>query len=138
MYLIDTNIFLEVLLERENKDECISLLRMIERGDIRAFTSSFTMHSIEVIMEHFNKINELKIFLETIRYFRGLNIYYTSIEDEISVIEEMKKGLDFDDALQSYVVKKLGAKIVSFDKHFDGIEGLTRLQPAEAIKDRDK
>ena len=134
MYLIDTNIFLEVLLGRGNKEECIDLLRLIESGEIKAFTTSFTIHSIEVIMDHFKKQKELKIFLETIQDFRGLNIYYTNIEDEISVIEEMKEGLDFDDALQSYVAKKLNLKMVSFDKHFDGVKGLTRLRPAEAIK----
>jgi len=138
VYLIDTNIFLEVLLGRENKEECISLLRMIESGELKAFTTSFMIHSIEVMMDHFKKQKELKIFLETIRDFRGLNIYYTNIEDEISVIDEMKEGLDFDDALQSYVAKKLNLRLVSFDKHFDGIKGLTRLRPAEAIRYHNK
>ena len=107
MYLIDTNVFLEVLLGRKNKGECISLLRMIESGEIKAFATSFTIHSIEVIMDHFKKQKELKIFLETIQSFRGLNIYYTSIEDEMLVVDEMETGLDFDDALQLYVTKKL-------------------------------
>jgi hypothetical protein len=97
VYLIDTNIFLEVLLERENKDECVSLLRRIEQGEIEAFTTSFTVHSIEVMMDHFKKIKELKIFLETIKGFKGLNIYYTNIGEEISAVEEMIEGLDFDD-----------------------------------------
>ena len=43
----------------------------------------------------------------------------------------MKDGLDFDDALQSYVAKKLDAKIVSFDKHFDKVKGLIRLRPRD-------
>ena len=58
-------------------------------------------------MDHFKKQKELKIFLETIQSFRGLNIYYTSIEDEMLVVDEMETGLDFDDALQLYVTKKL-------------------------------
>ncbi len=107
---------------------------MIESWEIKVFSTSFTIHSIEVIMDHFRKQKELKIFLETIQSFRGLNIYYTSIENEMLVVEEMKRGLDFDDALQSYVAKKLNLKVVSFGKHFDGIEGITRLRPAEAVK----
>jgi predicted nucleic acid-binding protein len=35
----------------------------------------------------------------------------------------MEVGLDFDDALQSYVAKKLNLEIISFDRHFDGVEG---------------
>ena len=30
-YLIDTNIFLEVLLEQDNKDSCLDLLKLIEK-----------------------------------------------------------------------------------------------------------
>lgn len=134
MYLIDTNIFLEVLLGRKNKDECISLFRMIERGEVKAFTTSFVIHSIEVIMDNFKKINELKIFLEVVTEFKGLEIYSTDIEDEISAIDMMKEGLDFDDALQSYIAKKLGAKIVSFDKHFDKVKGLDRVTPKDIVK----
>jgi len=41
---------------------------------------------------------------------------------------------DFDDALQYYVAKKLGAKaIVSFDKHFDGLD-VPRLEPKQVIQ----
>ena len=46
----------------------------------------------------------------------------------------MKKGLDFDDALQSFISKKLKASIVSFDKHFDKIKGLKRLTPDDILK----
>jgi predicted nucleic acid-binding protein len=42
-------------------------------------------------------------------------------------------GRDFDDALQYYVAKKLGANaIISFDKHFDGLD-VPRLEPKDAI-----
>lgn len=50
-----------------------------------------------------------------------LNIYNTDLRDEIAVYET-DLGLDFDDALQSYVAKKLNLKIISFDRHFDGAD----------------
>lgn len=59
-----------------------------------------------------------------------MSIYSTTHDDEIAVIDEMKTGLDFDDALQSIVTRKFSLKIVSFDKHFDNIEGLTRFKPS--------
>ena len=46
---------------------------------------------------------------------KGLNIYNTDLRDELAVIDEMAVGLDFDDALQSYVTKKLNLQIMSFD-----------------------
>lgn len=64
---------------------------------------------------------------------KGLNIYNTDLRDELAVIDEMAVGLDFDDALQSYVTKKLNLQIISFDRHFDGIEGRTRLRPKDVL-----
>ncbi|HHF09552.1 MAG TPA: type II toxin-antitoxin system VapC family toxin [Methanomicrobia archaeon] len=85
-------------------------------------------------MDNFKKVNELKIFLEVDTEFKGLEIYSTDIEDEVSAIDMMKEGLDFDDALQSYIATKLGVKIVSFDKHFDKVKGLDRVTPKDIVK----
>jgi len=102
---------------------------MIDKGDVKAFVTSFSLHSIEVILDKAGDTEPLKIFLSSISKFKGLSIYSTSINEEIAVIDEMNNGLDFDDALQAYVARKLNLKIVSFDRHFDGIQGLTRIKP---------
>lgn len=133
MYLIDTNIFLEAMLKRRNENDCLALLRKIDRGEIKAIATTFTIHSIEVVMDRSGDPEALKIFLKSISRFKGLSIYSTTLDDEIAVIDEMKTGLDFDDALQSYVARKFSLTIVSFDKHFDGVEGLTRLRPHDII-----
>lgn len=133
-YLIDKNIFLELLLNRAFKNDCSRLLKEIEIGNLEVYVSSFSIHSIEVILSNFNKQKELKIFLSSIIDFEGLFIYATNLEEELEAIEEMKKGLDFDDALQSFIAKNLKASIVSFDKHFDKIKGLKRLTPADILK----
>ena len=84
-------------------------------------------------MDKIGDLEALKIFLGSIGEMKGLSIYNTDLRDEIAVIDEMDAGLDFDDALQSYVTKKLNLEIISFDRHFDGIEGLTRLRPKDVI-----
>jgi predicted nucleic acid-binding protein len=44
-----------------------------------------------------------------------------------------KMGLDFDDALQYYVAKKLGVDaIASFDEHFDQLD-LRRIEPHDFV-----
>ena len=133
MYLIDTNIFLEAMLDRKYKDDCQALLRMIDNGDIKAYVTTYSIHSIETILDKIGDLEALKIFLGSIGEMKGLSIYNTDLKDEIAVIDEMDVGLDFDDALQSYVTKKLNLEIISFDRHFDGIEGLTRLRPKDVI-----
>ena len=85
-------------------------------------------------MDNVGEPKALKIFLKSINRFKGLSIYSTTLDDELAVIDEMKSGLDFDDALQYYVAKNLCLKIVSFDRHFDGLEGLIRLKPSDIIK----
>jgi len=133
-YLIDTNIFLELILNRAFKNDCARLLKEVENGNLEAYVSSFSIHSIEVILSNFNKQKELKIFLSSIIDFEGLSVYSTNIEEELGAIEEMEKGLDFDDALQSFITKKLKASIVSYDRHFDNIKGLKRVMPSDILK----
>jgi len=50
-YLVDTNIFLEFLLKQERREESVRLMQHIERGTMIAHVTSFTLHSIEVIVE---------------------------------------------------------------------------------------
>jgi len=133
LYLIDTNIFLKAMLKRRYKNDCQALLRMIDNGDINAFVTTYSIHSIETILDKIGNLKALKIFLKSIGKMKGISIYNTDLRDEIAVIDEMELGLDFDDALQSYVAKKLNLKIISFDRHFDGVEGLTRLRPIDVL-----
>ena len=121
MYLIDTNIFLEILLAQEKKDECIALLKEIENDHISAAVTKFSIHSIEVIMGNFRMTDELRIFLESLSELKSLHIYTTNISDEINAIDEMEMGLDFDDALQVSAARALNAEIISFDKHFNNL-----------------
>ena len=100
MYLIDTNIFLEVLLDREKREECERFLKKIENGEIFGIVTSFTLHSIAIILEKLGSLEDYKKFLEIIKGFISLVIYSTNPEDEIKICEIAEKyNLTFDDAL---------------------------------------
>ncbi|MBO3769420.1 MAG: type II toxin-antitoxin system VapC family toxin [Candidatus Brockarchaeota archaeon] len=132
MFLIDTNIFLELFLNREKADECESFLEEVSSGDLEAVVTRFSIHAIEAIL---NNPKLILIFLRNIENSLGLTVYDTSMDEEmaVSMIMEEKK-LDFDDALQYYVAKKLGVEaIVSFDKHFDKLD-IPRREPKEVIR----
>lgn len=133
MYLIDTNIFLEILLAQEKKDECIALLKEIENDNISAAVTKFSIHSIEVIMGNYRLTDELRIFLESLSELKSLHIYTTNISDEINALDEIELGLDFDDALQVSAARALNAEIISFDKHFNNLEGIKRLNPSDVV-----
>ena len=99
-YLIDTNIFLEVLLDQENRGNRVKFLRMVESGKIRAVMTSFSLHSIAIILERLKGIEHYQDFLEVFVNFEGLMVYYTTPQDEIEICKiSRKKKLSFDDAL---------------------------------------
>ena len=81
-------------------------------------------------MAKLGRFKAINIFLTTISTFKGLSILTTSIQDNINIIKCMQKtGLDFDDALNYFLVKKYRLKgIVSFDKDFDKTD-IKRFEP---------
>jgi predicted nucleic acid-binding protein len=131
MILIDTNIFLEVLLARARKEASKVLLRSLRDGREKGIVTDFTIHSIIVIMDGLNRLKELKTFLSSLTAYKGLRIYHTSIADEIRAIELTDEtSLDMDDAIQYASALSTNAEaIVSFDKHFNGLK-IPRTEPS--------
>ena len=130
LILIDTNIFLEMLLGRSKADQCKDLLDMISEGRVESAVTHFSIHSVEAIMR--KKGGELTSFLRAVDQTVGLYLIDTTLSDEVSVsILTGSTKLDFDDAIQYYAAKKLGASaIVSFDKDFDNLD-IPRLDPKQ-------
>ena len=83
MILIDTNIFLEVLLARARKEASKELLRSLRDGREKGMVTDFTIHSIIGIMDVLNRLKQLRTFLSSLTAYKGLSIYHTSIADEI-------------------------------------------------------
>jgi predicted nucleic acid-binding protein len=130
MYLLDTNIFLKVMLAQDRKKECEILLNKIKKGHLKAFLTDFSLYSIMIILAKYNKINEIKSFLLSLTSYKGINVYHSKISDLLRAFEYVERRiLDIDDAIQYSVAKGLNLKgIVSFDKHFDSLE-VPRLEP---------
>jgi len=133
-YLVDTNIFLEVLLSGPRKDECKRLLRLLRDGKKTGIVTDYTVHSIIVIMERFNKLEGLKTFLLSLLAYNGLRVYPTTIGDEVRAVDvALEQRLDMDDAIQySSALSAEADAIVSFDKHFNSLK-LPRLEPADIV-----
>ena len=131
MFVVDTNIFLETMLDQNRADECEAFLKKMARGELSGVVSRFSIHAIEAIV---GKGEMIGTFLRDVNSSIGLRVYDTDTPDEITValFQETSK-LDFDDALQYYVVKKLGAEgIVSFDRDFDNLD-IKRFEPNQII-----
>ncbi len=135
MFLIDSNIFLEILLKQKQAEECKTFLREANETNLKLTCSHFAIHSIEAILSGANKYDAIEQFLKNLEQNPLISIYSTTIEEEIEInrLTQTKK-LDFDDALHYYVAKKTGCHaIISFDTDFDHTD-LTRKTPQMIIK----
>ncbi len=70
MLLIDTNIFLEVILSRPRKEACKRLLRSLRDGEADTIVTDFTIHSVIVIMDKLLKRKELETFLLSLQAYK--------------------------------------------------------------------
>ena len=85
MYLLDTNIFLEILLKQEKSEECKNFLKT---NIDSIFISDFALHSIGVILFRYNKHKTYQDFIKDIlSQIRILNLpspEYQSLIDKIN------------------------------------------------------
>ncbi len=121
MFLIDTNVFLEVMLARAKRKACIEFLNAVKIGREKAAVTDFTIYSIMIILDGCGKLRELDRFLRSFAAYKGLTLYATSLEDKLEAVELAINGeFDVDDAVQYASARSLGAKaIISLDRHFD-------------------
>lgn len=122
MFLIDTNIFLEVMLARYKRTACKTFLESVKAGREKAIVTDFTIYSIMIILEAHGKLRELDRFLRSLSAYKGLTIYAASLDDKLEAVELAgDKEFDIDDAVQYVSARSANAKaIVSLDKDFDG------------------
>ena len=133
-YFVDSNVFLELELDQEHADECEVFLNKVRKGVLRAITTGFHIDSILIIMENYGKSpRDLEIFLSSLLGYKGLEVYLLSILDRISATRWMDElNLDLDDAIAYHVMKRLNIdKIVPYDRHFDSVKDITRLEPSQ-------
>lgn len=132
MYLIDSNIFLEILLQQEKSEQCKKLLAKVAEGELKTAVSKFTVHGIEGLLTE--DPESLDKFMRNIASLINLKIIDTTFEEEKQFLELSKSNnLDFDDALQYSVAKRENVEaIISFDTDFDSTD-LKRVEPEELI-----
>ena len=118
MYLVDTNIWLERLLDQERSAEVGQFLAQTATDQL--LMSDFTLHSIGVILDRLERRSVLSQFVDDV-FVRG-RVGLVAVQPEamhrvVAVMEEYH--LDFDDAYQYVAAEQTGAVIVSFDRDFD-------------------
>src|SRR5271165_886266 len=109
--LVDTNIFLEILLNQAGHKKCETFLQN-EKG--AAWMSDFTLHSIGVLLFRQKRPHVFTRFAaDTLPQFTVLSLNkpgYSNVTDA-----NARYGLDFDDAYQLAVAMENGLGVATQD-----------------------
>lgn len=121
MYLLDTNIFLEILLQREKSKAAKHLFITNPSTDL--FITDFSLHSIGVFLFQRNRHETYVSFVKDVIIKTGITVIGLDSEEVLALAEVSKRfRLDFDDSYQYAVAQKYGLLIMSFDADFDRTE----------------
>ncbi|MCK9210308.1 MAG: PIN domain-containing protein [Ignavibacteriaceae bacterium] len=129
MFLIDTNIWLERMLDQEKSDEVKTFLASVDSNEL--WISDFSLHSIGVILARLKQHEKFSEFITDLFEHGNINLAILTPSELITVLSNAKKfDLDFDDAYQVTALQKNNLKLVTLDKDFrkSGIKSYTPLQ----------
>lgn len=133
VYLLDTNILLELLLDQERADEAERLLRSLSS----AYLSDFALFSVGIILLNRGRSDLFLQACEDLFLRGGCALLRLEVSDMPAVIKAIRQfKLDFDDAYQYTAAEKFNLTIVSFDSDFDRTER-GRKTPADVLKGKE-
>lgn len=133
-YLVDTNVWLERLLDQEKSIIASKFFDIIQTDSI--FVSDFSIHSIGVILSRLKKYDIFEKIINDLFINGRIELLSLVSSELLDVIENIQKfKLDFDDAYQFTVAQKYDLTIVTFDKDFNA-KGIKKQAPEEIVGNR--
>jgi predicted nucleic acid-binding protein len=132
---LDTNILLRFFTgdDSQKAQQALNLFMRIERGEEKVITSSSVIFETVYTLQSFYKLarGEIKDKLLPIISMRGVHlpdkgVYYRAFDLYVT------KNISFADAYNAaYMISEEIFNIYSWDRDFDKIEGIVRLEPEE-------
>lgn len=118
MYLVDTNVFLEILLLQKKKDDC---KRFLDENGSDLYLTDFSLHSIGVILFRHKRED---LFTKFARDTLNRMEIITLSKEAYQHLPETRKAtnLDFDDAYQFLVANENELAIVTLDGDFERVK----------------
>jgi len=133
-FLVDTNVWLELLLGQEKSDIASRFFDLIPTEEL--FVSDFSVHSIGVILSRLKKNDVFDMFINDLFIHGQLEQLALDPVDLLEVNSNIRKyKLDFDDSYQFTISQKFDLTIVTFDKDFN-ILGIKKKSPDEVIENK--
>lgn len=130
MYLVDSNIVLEFLLEQERADESRTFLQNSPSQSL--FITEFALYSICLSLTRRRLDETLSRFLDDLNNGE-VNIVRLSPQDLKQVITACQDfNLDFDDGYQYVAARIHGLTLVTFDRNFTRTD-IERVSPSQVV-----
>jgi predicted nucleic acid-binding protein len=118
MYLVDTNVWLELMLGQARSEEVSEFLRQIPSEHL--FITDFSFHSIGVILRRLNRLEVLLSFVQDVFIDSSVVLINLEPQDTQNLVAVMNQfNLDFDDAYQYVAAERHNLTLVSFDNDFN-------------------
>ena len=130
MYLVDSNIWLERLLDQERADEVRAFLDHTPAHTL--FITEFALYSICLTLTSRQLVQELIEFLDDLSSGE-INLVRLSPQDLKQVITACQDfNLDFDDGYQYVAARIHGLTLVTFDRNFTRTD-IERISPSQVV-----
>ena len=131
MYLLDTNIWLELLLAQSRAAEVRRFLENIYSHQLAM--TDFTLYSIGIILTHLGRGAVFADFLADTVEVPGFVLIRLEAEELRELVTAARQyQLGFDDAYQYVAARRRGCRLLSFDADFDRTD-IARATPAEIV-----
>ena len=134
---LDTNILLRYLTrdDEQKAQRALDLLLKVEQGEEKVITSPLVIFEVVFTLQSFYKVprQQIRELVLPIIFLRGLqlpdkNVYHHAFDLYTS------KNISFADAYNAaYMLSEEISYVYSWDRDFDKIEGLTRLEPGDEV-----
>jgi predicted nucleic acid-binding protein len=133
-YLVDTNVWLERLLDQEKSVIAFKFFDLTPTDSL--FVSDFSIHSIGVILSRLKKYDIFETFINDLFINGQMELLSLDSSDLLEVISNIQKyKFDFDDSYQFSVAQKYDLTIITFDKDFNA-KGIKKKTPDDIVGNR--
>ena len=132
---MDTNVFLRFLLDDdpEKADACETLFQRAINGQEALFTTDMVVAEIIWVLESYYELSRSDIREKVEKILNTQNLDCPDREiiiNALAVYEE--KNIDYIDAFNACVLKTKGLdEVYSYDRHYDRITRIKRIEPGE-------
>jgi len=133
MKFIDTNIFIRYLTNDvpDKADRCERIFKKAVKREENLFTTDMVIAEIVWVLESYYELPKMEVQEKVEKI---LNTPHLTCANKDLILTALAvytgKNIDFIDAYNALILRKEGIKnVYSYDKHYDRISWLTRIEP---------